>query len=29
VQTSEEVVDIQPLDVTPQSEKENPDDFGM
>ena len=29
VQTSEEVVDIQPLDVTPQPEKENPDDFGM
>ena len=29
VQTNEEVVDIQPLDVTPQSEKENPDDFGM
>jgi len=29
VQTSEEVVDIQPLNVTPQSEKENPDDFGM
>ena len=29
VQTSEEVVDIQPLDVTPQLEKENPDDFGM
>jgi len=29
VQTSEEVVDIQPLDVTPQSEKETPDDFGM
>jgi len=29
VQTSEEVVDIQPLDVTPQLEKENPDDYGM
>ena len=29
VQTSEEVVDIQPLDVTPEIEKESLDDHGM
>lgn len=29
VQTSEEVVDIQPLNVTPETDKERPNDFGM
>ena len=29
VQTSEEVVDIQPLDVTPETEKETPNEYGM
>ena len=29
VQTSEEVVDIQPLNVTPEIEKESLDDHGM
>ena len=29
VQTSEEVVDIQPVDVTPEIEKESLDDHGM
>ena len=29
VQTSEEVVDIQPLDVTPETVKETLDDHGM
>jgi len=29
VQTSEEVVDIQPLNVTPETDKERPNEFGM
>jgi len=29
VQTSEEVVDIQPLNITPETDKERPNDFGM
>ena len=29
VQTSEEVVDIQPLNVTPQTDKEIPNEYGM